>query len=169
MIELLKKLVEQGLPTMLAVLGAVALAFGFYDIQFSPFTMVRRPHTLLIVIAIILLCVAVGLWLLERDKKIAAERYLDGHYNLIRFLVSFVDAHDHRMPEALSEVLVDDSSQSAGVHQASRYAAMYLNLLGFLTPNMSGSEYIASVKAATLVRSNDFRARNADAFRKNRD
>jgi hypothetical protein len=163
MIGLIKKLLEQGLPTMLFVLGAFALAFGFFAIGFSPPSVVLRPYIPLVAIALVLIAVAVGLSQLNRDKTVAAERYLDGHYNLIRFLVRFVEAHEHAMPENLSETLTGDATHSASSHQASRYAAMYLEQLGFLTA--SGSEYLASEKAHALVRDNAFRDRNASAFR----
>ena len=149
---------------MLFVLGAVALTFGFFAISFSPLAVVLRPYTPLVAIAIVLIAVAVGLWLLDREKKIAAERYLDGHYNLIRFLVRFVEAHEHCMPENLSETLTGDATHSLSSHHASRYAAMYLERLGFLTA--SGSEYLASEKAHALIRDDKFRARNASAFQK---
>jgi len=168
MTDLLKKLLDQGLPTMLFVLGALSLAFGFFAFEFSPsFRPVLRPYIPLIAIAVVLLGVSIGLWFLDRKKQVAAERYLDGHYNLIRFLVCFVEAHDHRMPEAFSEALLDDNTHSTVAHRAARYAAMYLHVLGFLTPNVSGSEYIASKKAQALIgNNNDFRARNLDAFHK---
>jgi hypothetical protein len=164
MIGLVKKLLEQRLPTMLLVLGAAALAFGFFAITFSPLSVVLRPYVPLVAIAIVLIAVAVGLWLLDRGEKLAAERYLDGHYNLIRFLVLFVEAHEHRMPENLSDTLTGDATHSSSSHQASRYAAMYLERLGFLTAN--GVEYLASENAHALVRDSGFRARNAGAFQK---
>jgi hypothetical protein len=118
MIDLIKKLLAQGLPTILLVLGAVALTFGFFAISFSPLAVVLRPYAPLVAIAIVLIAVAVGLWLLDREKKIAAERYLDGHYNLIRFLVRFVEAHEHCMPENLSETLTGDATHSLSSHHA---------------------------------------------------
>src|SRR5262249_89128 len=60
--------------------------------------------------------------------------------------------------------LDDNTTHSPSSHQASRYAAMYLKQLGFLTPNESGSEFRASKKAHDLVRNSAFRAQNAGAF-----
>jgi len=167
MIDLLKKLLEQGLPTMLLVLGALTLAFGFFDFTFgTPFKAVYKSQIPLISISIVLLATAIGLWLLDRKKQLAAEKYLDGHDNLIRFLLCFVEAQEHCLPKRFSTVLLENTPRSPATDSAARYAARYLSLLGFLTPNLTSSEYVASEKADTLFRNNEFRARNAHAFAK---
>jgi len=163
--DIATKLLEQGLPTLLFVLAAFCLVLGFFEIaSVSPFSYIQRLYAPLVVVALVLLLVAIGLWFIDKKKPPDAESSIDGHVVLIRLLTQFSHSHGFHVPGDFASVVVDGGNSSVLAERAARYGAMYLHTLGLLEPNNSGSEYRSSAKADALLKKNDFRARNAGAF-----
>ncbi len=162
--EIATKLLDQGLPKLLFVVAAFSLVLGFFEISVSPFSYNQRLYIPLVVVALVLLLMAIGLWLIDRKKPPDAESSINGHVVLIRLLTQFSHSHDFRMPREFASVVADGEDSSALAERAARYGAMYLHTLGLLEPNNSGTEYRSSARADALLKNNDFRSRNAGAF-----
>ncbi|HKH46487.1 MAG TPA: hypothetical protein VKM72_17635 [Thermoanaerobaculia bacterium] len=163
--EIATKLLEQGLPTLLFVLAAICLGLGFFDIKsFSPFSYTQRLYAELLVVALVLLIVSIGLWLIDRKKAPDAQKAIEGHYVLIRLLERFSQVHDFRPPSLFASVTANGEEPSLVALRATQYGVMYLHSLGLLEANANGSEYRTTAKADALLKDDEFRSRNAGAL-----
>jgi hypothetical protein len=157
--EVVEVIVKLGIPALVLVLGAACLVLGLYHITFTPeFSYVRQAADVpILVIAFVLLFLSIILWFIDPTRnRLKTSSALDGHYNLIRFLRGFASVNDFRPPGTYVDRL--------GQATADKYAVLYLEFLGLLEKNHSGSEYMATDQARKILASADFISRNAGAF-----
>jgi hypothetical protein len=169
--EIITKLLEQGLPTLLAILSVILLGLGFFQIEtITPLKYEPKIYPPLIVIALVILSLAIGLWLIDKKTKedtntpdIDIEDEISGHTVLIRLLKKYSDKIrpcPPSEPEFINIVAKGDSNEIA--MRAARYGSMYLQSLGLLSSK--GGRFEATKKAQTLLISHEFRTKNQDAY-----
>lgn len=156
------KILEQGFPTLLFLLSTSCLALGFFEVRsFTPFSFAPKIYLPLIAVAFVILLLAIGLWVIDRQKPKKVEDALHGHFILIKLLVKYSDGYSYHSPGDFTSLMEFNGAQEAA-ERAARYGSMYLQELGLLEGG--GSEFRATQKANVLLQSTEFRAKNSGAF-----